>query len=118
MKSYNIDIEKLLWTSIEDYCGLWELVWEINTLHPNLSRKEGQHIALQCMLYLISKDLVRLFYCQEPYGRMIEIVDRSSYPNLLQDLKLWEAPLPGTRSIRVSATKSGEKYYRDIMPSN
>jgi hypothetical protein len=114
MRCRAIDIEKVLWSSIEDYCGLWELVWEINTLHPNRSRKDSQHIALQCMLYLISKDWVRLFYCQEPYGKMIEIVDRNIYHSLLKDLKVWKSPLPGARSIRISATKSGEKYYEMI----
>jgi hypothetical protein len=114
MKCRAIDIKKVLWASIEDYCGLWELVWEINTLHPNLSRKDSQHIALQCMLYLISKDLARLFYCQEPYGKMIEIVDRNIYHSLLEDLKVWKPPLPGRRSIRIYATKSGEKYYDNL----
>jgi len=113
MKS-DMNIKKVLWASIEDYCGLWEVVWEINTLHPNLSSKASQHVALQCILQLISKDLVKLFYCQEPYGEMMEITDKSSYPRLLQDSKSWNPPMADSRSVRVSATDSGKKYYKDM----
>ena len=115
MKIYSKDILKaILWASIEDYCGLWELVWEINSLNLNLPQKESQYAALQCMLYLTSKDFVRLFYCQEPYGKMTEIDDINSYPNLLHNSKAWAPPLPKARSIRVAATKAGERYYGDI----
>ena len=110
----DVNLKKVLWASIEDYCGLWELVWEINTLHPALSSKASQHIALQCMLQLISKDLVELFYCQEPYGEMIAITDKSRYPELLQNPKIWTPPMTGSRSIRVSATGDGEKYYDNM----
>jgi len=45
---------------------------------------------------------------------MIEIVDKNIYHSLLKDLKIWKSPLPGERSIRISATKSGGKYYDNI----
>ena len=117
MTDYDVNIEKVLWATIEDYCGLWELVWEINTLGSNNSSRGSQQIALQCVLYLLSRDLLKLFYCQEPYGEMIEIVREDSYADLLKDPKIWEPPLPEARSIRVSATESGEKYYTDMMAS-
>ncbi|MEM7382782.1 MAG: hypothetical protein AAF400_00390 [Bacteroidota bacterium] len=115
MIQYDVNIEKLLLASIEDYCGLWEMVWEINTLYPHLSSKASQRVAYRCILYLISKDFVKLFYCQEPYGKMIEIASGDSQVDLLQDLKIWEPPLPEACSVRVSATKAGEKYYNDMI---
>jgi hypothetical protein len=115
MTDRDVNIKALLWASIEDYCGLWELVWELNTLHPNNSSQENQRIALRYVLYFLSKDLVKLFYCQEPYGRLTEVVGIDSYVDFLQESNIWAPPLPGTRSVRVSATGAGEKYYKNIM---
>ena len=114
MMRYDTNIEKLLWASMEDYCGLWELVWEINTLHPNNSPRESQHITLHCILDLLSRDLVQLYHCQEPYGRMT-MIRRDNYFRYLQDHKVWEPPPPKAHSVRVSATEAGEKYYHAMM---
>lgn len=117
MTGRSINIEKLLWASIEDYCGLWELVWEMNTLYPDNSSEKSQHMAFQGTLYLLSRDLVALFYCEEPYGSMTAIVIGDNYVDFLRDLKIWEAPSPGSCSVRVSATAAGEKYYNDMLAS-
>jgi len=115
MKVHSTAIERaILWASIEDYCGLWELVWEIISLYPNLSKKKNRDATSRCILHLISKDFVELLYCQEPYGEMIKIGDRNNCPNLLCNPKVWASPLPKSQSIRVSATKAGEKYYDDM----
>ena len=109
------DLKTLLWASIEDYCGLWELVWELNALHPHNSLQENQYMALQGTLYCLSKDLMALFYCQEPYGKVTKVKVTGSYDDFLQDPKIWQSPSPGTQSVRVSATKLGEKYYNNIL---
>ena len=111
------DLKTLLWSSIEDYCGLWELVWEFNTLHPNNSFHKNWGIAYRGVLYSLSKEFIELFYCQEPYGNMTRINGINSYVDFLQDPKIWEPPLSRARSVRISATKAGEQYYHDTLTS-
>ena len=86
------DLKTLLWASIEDYCGLWELVWELNALHPHNSLQENQYMALQGTLYCLSKDLMGLFYCQEPYGRITKVKVTGSYDDFLPATRfvLWK----------------------------
>ena len=103
----NKNEKTVLWAAIEDYCGLWELPWEIRSIHPSMTVAESQPKALEALLSLLGKGYVELLYCEEPYGSLTAL-DSEDYLHILQKPYYWEVPMPGTQAIRVSATKEGE----------
>lgn len=100
----------LLWACIEDYAGLWELHWEVNSKFPDLTEEERKRILIEAVSFLISNGLVKLHRCDEPYGDLSEL-DLEAAFSALSEEKNWEAPDTSDVSIRAGATKRGEELY-------
>lgn len=115
----SIDTEQLarriLWACIEDYAGLWELLWEANTEFPNECAADRELATQRLVRSFHNKGLVTLYRCQEPYGELTQI-GPDQVSGLLEDRRNWEAPDIRGLSIRASATKAGEAAYRNRQP--
>ncbi|MBN1981662.1 MAG: hypothetical protein JW795_09030 [Chitinivibrionales bacterium] len=107
MRNNNI-IKRILWASIEDYAGLWELLWEFN----NDSAEITEHEIRQATVELLLKQFLELYFCKEPYGEMTKI--DSGWKDLLLNDKYWKIPENNAVSIRVSATEIGKKYFETL----
>ncbi len=38
-------VYKILWSTIEDFVGLWEILWEVNSILSENGPKENQELA-------------------------------------------------------------------------
>jgi hypothetical protein len=104
-------LKKILWASIEDYCGLWEIVWETNSFQPQNTIEQNHEIALNITNDLLVKNMINLFFCQEPYGKLTLIEDRKKCTKILQNNDFWKEPSASSISVRVSATSKGREWY-------
>lgn len=100
----------ILWLAIEDYSGLWEVVWEINSRYGELSETERLVLARQVVRDLASRGWVALYRCQEPYGDMVPL-SPEEYDEVLLNPANWEPPTADSVSIRIGATEAGERAY-------
>lgn len=100
----------LLWACIEDYAGLWELLWEVNSKFPETSEAQRKKLSLDVTRLLLDNELIKLYLCKEPYGELSEI-DTHSAISFIGDERNWEAPEFEGISVRAGATKKGEALY-------
>ena len=101
--------EKILWAAIEDYAGLYEVIWEFGNEIPPIPFDKIQTTVLS----LLHQGYIELFKCEEPYGEVTKINDGCI--DILSDKKNWDPPELYAISIKVSATESGEKYYKSLV---
>lgn len=101
----------LLWACIEDYAGLWELLWEVNSKFPMFSDEERKRGSLEAMQLLLDRGLIKLYRCKEPYGDLSEL-DADAVRGALSEEDNWKAPEFRDVSIRAGATKDGEALYQ------
>ena len=96
--------------AIEDFSGLWEILWELNGLDPD--GEETAHIggAIGAIKRLARDGYVEVFYCQEPYEEMLRVEDEE-LTNVLGDTRMWRGPEPDSRSVRIGATEAVSKAY-------
>lgn len=100
-----------LWQAIEDYAGLWELFWELNTVDPEGDEAAHFTSATQAVRSLVEDGLIELFYCQEPYGEMTR-VPSGERQRVIEEQGYWQEPAKDARSVRMSATEAGEAFYQ------
>lgn len=100
------DGDRLLWLSIEDYSGLWEAVWELRPLHPDLDAEVLREHARRELLRLAEQDLVQFYRSVEPDGDITDI-DRQEVARILGEDRNWDEPTAGSVSIRFGATPAG-----------
>ncbi len=60
--------KKILWAGIEDYTGLWEMYWELNSDYPHLSETEKHQILYELLISFSTRGWLKLYWCKEPYG--------------------------------------------------
>ena len=98
---------------MEDYCGLWEAVWELNTRYPDLSQRERFVAAESAVRTLISQGWVGLYGDCDFGGRDLKPLRHEEYEEALLDPTNWEPPFPRSESTWFGATDAGEEaYYR------
>ena len=103
-------VKAMLWACVEDYAGLWELVWELNTQFPNYAASDREAAARHGVAALVETGLVKLYRCQEPYGELTEL-DAAGAEAAVASRKNWEAPANNAVSIRAGATDQGKTAY-------
>lgn len=110
----NFKLERIiLWACIEDYAGLWEILWEINSIEL---KKDNQDIKEE-ITYIISdfldRGILNGYLCTEPYGDLKKI-NLKNTTSLLSAKSSWEVPENGEDAVRFSASSFGEEYYKKI----
>ena len=110
MKSELVKI--VLWACIEDYAGLWELLWEANSGFPEISEDDRRRLTYEVVLLLLNRGAIKLYRCQEPCQSISEL-DMESATLALNLKGNWDSPDFEGASIRVGATKSGEGLYSE-----
>ncbi len=103
-----------LWLAIEDYAGLWEVIWEINTIAPELQENEKKNLAITAVKELLDRGWVELLSSDESTGSMTQI-DQASVARIIEQEDSWREPAASGRSTRMSATPAGEAAYSEYF---
>jgi hypothetical protein len=101
-----------LWQAIEDYSGLWELLWELKTQRPEVDDRQLRSEASAAVADLVLRGLIDLYRCQEPYGQLSKIATEEITTVLAEDA-VWAEPEKGGISVRMGATQAGEETYKE-----
>ena len=104
-------IKALLWAGIEDYCPLWQAVWEINTLAPELSEQERLDLTRLMVRALLDQGAIELVWVE---GQTIEPVDTAAAQQIVNQAKHWAARYGHERQSCFSTTAAGEERYRAL----
>ncbi|MEQ1919421.1 MAG: hypothetical protein ABL955_09490, partial [Elusimicrobiota bacterium] len=107
MKDSDI-LNDILWLAIEDFSGLWEILWDLKSHYPTMPESERKAAALRGVRELLHGNSIELYSCSEPAGEPQNLSGKSG-DAALADLRNWVEPVPGAISVRISATDSGRR---------
>ncbi|MBW3518752.1 hypothetical protein [Flavobacterium sp. NKUCC04_CG] len=110
-------IYKILWSTIEDFVGLWEILWELNSLLPEKSHKENLESVRKILKYFLEQNLVT-FYMNKWGNDELEGLSSNEAILFLKDEKYWNAPAINEMCIKIGNTEKGEKFYNEELVSD
>ena len=100
-------INKILWSTIEDYSGLWEIVWEINSL---IEGADSRAIAKEVLALLKNHGLIEYYFAK--WGQEgLKKISESEMRELLEEDQYWAPPSIDQDCMKVGTTQKGEEYY-------
>ena len=78
----------------EDYTGLYEIIWSLNTKYPGVSREQKVDVARKVFSELLRENRVAVF--ENVWGSSkFEPVDPKTALNAVANDSAWEEPSPG-----------------------
>jgi hypothetical protein len=105
---------KILWATIEDFTGLWEIFWEINTDIPNAESENKKNIKQILHKFLV--DGLVVFYTGKWGSDQSDLhLDIEESVKALDQEENWSAPDFGKFCIKIGSTEKGEKYYTEEL---
>ena len=103
-------IYKILWSTIEDFVGLWEIHWELNSLFPKKNKKENKELLKKILQYFLATGLVTFYFSRWGSDELKEIRFDEAI-EIINKEKFWNAPSLNEVCIKIGCTEKGEAYY-------
>lgn len=107
-------IYTILWSTIEDFVGLWDILWELNTAFPENSQKENQESAKKILRYFLEQNLVTFYMSKWGCDELKELQFEEAL-KVLDEEKYWNAPEINELCIKIGNTEKGEKFYNEEL---
>lgn len=105
---------KVLWSTIEDFVGLWEILWELNSLLPENSEIENQEIIKGILSFFLEQQLI-IFYSNKWGNKENKELSFNEALKRLEEKKFWIVPSINEDCVKISSTEKGEKFYNEEM---
>ena len=106
-------VYKILWSTIEEFVGLWEILWEVNTiLHKDVSK--NKELAKKIVFYFLETELIKLYYDTWGNDELREI-DNQEAMEIIKGEKFWLPPEINDVCVKAGSTEKGEKYYNEEL---
>jgi hypothetical protein len=101
---------EILSSAVEDFCGMWEVLWALRSRYPDATEIELKDVAINEMLELLRSDLIRLYSGDlfEGEEKALKTEEASSEILLAEN---WIPPQQGKPHVRFAATEHGESLY-------
>ena len=97
----------ILWMATDDWTGLWEVAWSLQTLWPELRGEPAEQKGRALLSELLDDGLIYLCFFGE--GNKEKRVSRQKAHELLNDPENWEPPEGFIEHVRFAATEEGER---------
>lgn len=98
--------------AVDDFIGLWEILWRTRSLVPEGREEEVRLTATDQTRDLLEQGLVALFRGTRFAGDEVPL-SRDEALAVLSDADQWEPPPQGDAThVRLAATREGEKAYQ------
>jgi hypothetical protein len=107
-------VYKILWATIEDFDGLWEICWELNSLFPENSKRENQEMAKKISQYFLENGLVT-FYISKWGSDDLKELHFEEAIKILEGEIYWDAPALNEICIKIGSTEKGEIFYNEEL---
>lgn len=104
-------IKALLWAGIEDYCPLWQAVWEINAIAPDMAEQERLDLTRLIVRALLDQGAIELVWVE---GDSVEPIDTPGAQQLINQARHWAVRHAHERQVCLSTTAAGEERYRAL----
>ena len=101
-------VKALLWAGLEDYCALWQAVWEIGALVPDLSEEARRDQTRLLVQTLVDQGAIELVSVQ---WSAIEPTDPAMARQLLAQPDVWVPKGEHDRELCFMTTEAGEQRY-------
>ncbi len=101
-------VKALLWAGLEDYCALWQAVWEIGALVPALSEEARLDQTRLLVQTLFDQGAIELVSVQ---WATIEPTDPAMAHQLLAQPDAWAPQGEYDRELCFITTEAGEQRY-------
>lgn len=105
-------LNKILWATIEDYVGTWEILWELNTIFPNNSKVDNKIVAKKILIYFFNEGLINFY--KSVWGApnsKFEKVNVDNINSFLMNEKLWKPVNLNEECVLLSNTQKGKEFY-------
>ena len=100
-------VSKILWSTIEDFVGLWEILWELNSLQQKTNSRDD---AIKILNFLQANKLITFYFSKWGSDELIKISEEE-VSKLIANDTYWSPPELGQECIKVGSTKEGEDVY-------
>ena len=102
---------RILSSAVEDYTGLWELLWELSTARSGGVSNADRALAETALRSLLDRGWVALYRGREFAGEE-QPVPAMEFDSVLAQDESWSEPAKGAIQVRVAATQAGEDEFR------
>jgi hypothetical protein len=102
--------QEFLWAGYEDWTGLWEAVWWIQTEYPEMTGAPAREAARGVLSELLNEGLVYVCLLDEDTGREKPIPAEKARRILARD-ESWNAPDSVKGQLRYVTTEAGAKPF-------
>lgn len=103
---------RILWATIEEHPGLWEILWEVNMELPNNDVAENRKIAMKILKIFVEHKIVEVYLSKWGHEEM-EVKKSTEAVIILEDLKNWIPPTLNEPCVKLGNTEKGEKSYSE-----
>jgi hypothetical protein len=107
------DLRATLWLAIEDFSGLWEVVWDMRARQTSEDDQSLIQAAREVVAELLRRGWIDLYRSQELYGELVKI-EATEATRVILTPEAWQPPTKGAFSVRLGATPEGESAYNNL----
>jgi hypothetical protein len=108
--------KELLWSAHEDWTGLWEAAWSMQTMWPELQGQPAIDAARSVLQDLLREGLVYLCWFDEETNQERAISVEEAY-SLLTSPENWRPPVSSKGQIRFATTAAGDQVVLRPEPA-
>jgi hypothetical protein len=101
----------------EDWTGLYELIWSLNRIYPDLEESEKVKMAVHALTSLIEAGLIELGLALWK-TQAIRTVPPEEYSRAISNQDAWKSPddVNGDTYYCFATTEAGEQAYASLTP--
>jgi hypothetical protein len=100
----------VLWASVEDFLGLWEVAYLLAGGCPDVAEGERPSVARSTVGALLERGYVRLWRRKGSWGRPAPL-SAEEVADALAESAYWEAPVPDAPNLLVASTAEGRALF-------
>jgi hypothetical protein len=103
--------QSILSDGVDDYFGLYEIIWSLNTKFPKVGEREKLAAAIPVAIDLLDKGLIELYETEWASGSYRPLAPGAAAA-AVRNPASWKSPpeRPGTY-VCFAATEAGERLY-------
>lgn len=100
----------VLWASVEDFVGLWEVVHLLAGGCPEVAEDERPSIARATVGALLERGYIRLWRRGGSWGPP-ELLSAEQVADAMAEIVHWQAPAPGGLNLLLASTAEGRALF-------
>lgn len=106
-------LRPILWATIEDFVGLWDILWEVNTILPNEDKNLNKSKIKKILKCYFKRELINFYSGVWGENDSFIELDYKDALKMLDQQKYWTGPSIHSTYLAISSTEKGEKVYNE-----